>query len=526
MKVMTKSILRKLAAVFCLMLVMVIGICLGGRTEVHATAVGGTCGNAVSWYLDEISGSLHISGSGATYDFTLTYDVDDSEEKSSAPWVRYCDQVLSITVAKGVTGIGDYAFYGCKNATYAVIADTVTTIGMGAFNECAALSNITVKDGNPAFRSIDGSLYDADGTTLLQYAIGKTEESFTVPDGVTTVGNSAFKHALNLKSVTVSNTVTLIDRSAFVGCSILTNVNLGYGVTTISDYAFYGCLALERIELPYSVRTIGEHAFGLCYSLADITLRDGVRTIGAAAFDMTDYLRNADNWENGVLYIGNHIIDVDEKINGVYTVKDGTRTIADDAFSYCDYLTGIVIPESVVSIGKVAFRHSYLLSSAVFKATDGWTNNGRGLAATDMADDFTAALFLIDTYCSNSFVREIAHEHVYTDTVVEPTCAVGGYTVSICSVCDECTVSNETAVGDHVAGEWIVDVAAEIGAPGSMHTECIYCAMVMDTEDIPELTEEPTASGCSLGALDAMFSYFATVIIPAALWGIRRFFFV
>lgn len=526
MKITTKSILRKLAAVSCLMLVMVIGICLGGRTEVHAAGVGGTCGRTVSWYLDDISGSLYISGSGATYDFNLTYSANSSEEKSSAPWVRYSDQILYITVAKGVTGIGDYAFYGCKNATYAVIADTVTTIGTGAFNECTALSDITVKDGNPAFRSIDGSLYNADGTTLLQYAIGKTEESFTVPDGVTTIGNSAFKHALNLKSVTVSNTVTLIDRSAFVGCSNLTNVNFGYGVKTVSDYAFYGCLALERIEFPYSVRTIGEHAFGLCYSLADITLRDGVRTIGAAAFDMTDYLRNADNWENGVLYIGNHIIDVDEKISGVYTIKDGTRTIADDAFSYCEHLTGIVIPQSVVSIGKIAFRYCEHLTSAVFKSPDGWQNNGKELPASNMSKEHTAAYFLTVTYCSNSFVRETEHEHVYTDTVVEPTCAVGGYTVSICSVCDECTVSNETAVGDHVAGEWIVDVAAEIGAPGSMHTECIFCNLVMDTEDIPELTEEPVASGCSLGALDAMLSYFATVIIPAALWGIRRFFFV
>ena len=536
MNVKIRALLRKLTVLFSLALVMVAGVCIAGRTEAHA-AVGGSCGRTVSWYLDDISGSLYISGSGAMYDFTLTYSANSSEEKSSAPWVRYSDQILYITVAKGVTGIGDYAFYGCKNATYAVIADTVTDIGTGAFNECTALNNIMVNEANTTFSSIDGSLYNADGTTLLQYAIGKQEESFTVPDGVTTIGNSAFKHALNLKSVTVSNTVTLIDRSAFVGCSNLTNVNFGYGVKTVSDYAFYGCLSLKRIELPYSVRTIGEHAFGLCYSLDDITLQDGVRTIGAAAFDMTDYVKNADNWENHVLYIGNHIIDVDEKIKGVYTIKDGTRTIANDAFSYCEHLTGIVIPESVVSIGKIAFRYCEQLTSAVFKSPDGWQNNGKELPASDMSKENTAAYFLTVTYCSNSFVRETEHEHVNVTNVIAPTCVQVGYTVYVCSICDNAVVSNETETVGHVASDWIIDTMPEVGVEGSRHKECTYCTLIMETEMIPELTEEdvngdqgadpePAPGSSCFSGLGSYISYFATVFIPAAFVFLGKFFLI
>ena len=60
-------------------------------------------------------------------------------------------------------------------------------IGTGVFNICKALTNIDVANNNQQYKSINGDLYTKDGKTLLQYAPGKTEKSFTIPSHVTNI---------------------------------------------------------------------------------------------------------------------------------------------------------------------------------------------------------------------------------------------------------------------------------------------------------------------------------------------------
>ena len=94
-----------------------------------------------------------------------------------------------------------------------------------------------------------------------------------------------------------------------------------------------------------------------------------VSRIQMGAFDDTAYYNNKSNWENGVLYIGNCLISgklmaYDEELHEYYViteakddykVKDGTRIIADDAFAGCLFLTSVTIPDSVTSVGFMAF---------------------------------------------------------------------------------------------------------------------------------------------------------------------------
>ena len=71
--------------------------------------------------------------------------------------------------------------------------------------------------------------------------------SVTIPNSVTSIGNSAFAFCSNLTSVTIPNSVTSIGGYAFQRCSSLTSVTIPNSVTSIGDYAFSGCSSLTSI---------------------------------------------------------------------------------------------------------------------------------------------------------------------------------------------------------------------------------------------------------------------------------------
>ena len=135
-----------------------------------------------------------------------------------------CTDLASITIPNSVTSIGDYAFNWCKGLTSITIPDSVTSIGLDVFSACTNLASINVSEKNENYSSIDGIFFNKNITELIKYPAAKTISEYSVPNSVTSIGNSAFASCENLASITIPNSVTSIGLDAFMQCKNLANI--------------------------------------------------------------------------------------------------------------------------------------------------------------------------------------------------------------------------------------------------------------------------------------------------------------
>ena len=158
-----------------------------------------------------------------------------------------CASLESVIIPDSVTSIGGGAFCACTALTSIAIPAGVKTIWGGAFSGCSALASINVAANNSVYRSVDGVLFNKNKTTLLLYPAGKSNTDYTIPNGVTSIGEWAFGD-----------------------CPALTSITLSANVTDIRSYAFVGCSELTSLTVPASVMNIEDHAFDNCDKLADV----------------------------------------------------------------------------------------------------------------------------------------------------------------------------------------------------------------------------------------------------------------
>lgn len=131
-----------------------------------------------------------------------------------------------------------------------------------------------------------GAMYDYSPWASKQSYIKRV----IIEDGVTTIGDSAFKWCTSLSSVTIGNTVLNIGDYAFFRCGKLSSLSIPDSVTSIGYRAFDGCTNLSSVVIGNSVTSIGDYAFHECTSLSSITIGNSVRNIGEGAFWLCESL--------------------------------------------------------------------------------------------------------------------------------------------------------------------------------------------------------------------------------------------
>lgn len=147
-----------------------------------------------------------------------------------------------------------------------VVPDDVLVIGKGAFGGLKMLRSVVLPEG---LKIIEGG----------GRADDDDEGAFYIEDG------GAFDSCSGLTQITLPESLTTIGNSTFHGCSGLTQISLPEGLTIIGDCAFRGCEGLKQITLPKSLKEIGRFAFSGCSGLTQISLPEGLTTIGWRAFN-------------------------------------------------------------------------------------------------------------------------------------------------------------------------------------------------------------------------------------------------
>lgn len=138
--------------------------------------------------------------------------------------------------------------------------------------------------------------------------------------------------------------------------------------TTGISYGYNNQEDVTTVVVPENILRLGEKVFSNNINLSDIQFHSNLQKIGEDAFLETAYYNNPENWDQGVLYIGDCLIKADKyKIGDTYEVRPGTRLIADSAFADCENLREILLPDSLEYVGEDAFGNT-----AFYNTPENW----------------------------------------------------------------------------------------------------------------------------------------------------------
>ena len=298
-----------------------------------------------------------------------------------------CENLTSITLSNSLTYIG-YAFSYC-GITEITIPDSVTYIADHLFSFCDDLKAIYGK-----FASTDNRCLVVDGVLNSFAPSGLT--SYSIPSGITTIGNYAFYDCKNLTSVTIPSSVTAIGHSAF-GYTSLSSVTLPSNLQSIGEDAFRYC-NITTINIPSSVTTIEGNPFAYCAKLATFS--------GQYATS-----------DNNALIYNNILTSVASDVTQ-YTVPEAVKTLGVSSFSNCKSLTSVTIPANVTEIRSHGFSNCPNLTAVHCLSTTPPTANKQNWDAWHCFDNNASGRKIYVPAESVSAYKSAENWSTYADDIV------------------------------------------------------------------------------------------------------------
>ena len=342
-----------------------------------------------------------------------------------------CSGLTSVSIPEGVTSIESDAFNGCSSLTSITIPESATSIGGNAFSGCSALTTVTVLNPTPVaiastvfssrtnatlwvpygcagnyqaadywkeFRHIyeiqptSGQCgenltwsYDADSCKLTITGYGAMTDYkradlpwasyvdqityISLPDGLTHIGNYAFRDCRNLSSASLPSRLKSIGLEAFRNCQNITAITLPDSLTAIDRYAFYGCSKLDMVRAEMTTPfAFGSSAFASIKSTCKLIVPIG--TLDA----YTTARWTSDVFKGGVEELlegqcGDNLTWRLDRATGLLTIT-GSGAMTDFSSStdvpwsnYKESITSVSLPAGLTTIGKYAFFEAANLAS-------------------------------------------------------------------------------------------------------------------------------------------------------------------
>ena len=265
------------------------------------------------------------------------------------------DTVTKDGVTYQVIGIGKNAFYRNSHVTSVTIGANVSSVIPSAFAGCTNLKEITVDSSNQYFCSSEGVLYDIGKLYLYIYPAQKTEESFTVPDTVKTIGQYAFSDNSYLTSIVVGKNVTSIYAGAFCDLSNLYDITLPFiGMSETDKMSFNEVFGHNYWGVPTSLKRVNilsgklsSSAFSNCSSIEEVTLPTVPNEIPYACFSGCSQLKKLTFAQISAT-----------TQDGALVLPEGIESIEGSAFSGCKNITSVTLPATLTELSNDAFRGS------------------------------------------------------------------------------------------------------------------------------------------------------------------------